>query len=72
MTTCANPELGLAPLQVSAMRGDSRIKVLCVETNVYLKKGRNLVVFDASAVACYKKRLFTELAPAGSLLLASL
>ena len=54
------------------MCGDSRIKVLCVETNAYLKKKRNLVVFDASAVACCKNRLFTELASAGSLLLALL
>lgn len=54
------------------MRGDTRIEVLCVETNANLKKERNLVVFDASAVACCKNRLFTELAPAGSLLLALL
>lgn len=52
--------------------GDSGIKVLCVETNACLKKKSNLVVFDASAVACCKARLCTELAPVGPLLLASL
>lgn len=53
------------------MHRDSRIELSCVETNAHLKKKRNLLVFDASAVACCKNRLLTELAPAGSLLLAS-
>lgn len=52
--------------------GESRIQVLCVETNAYLKKKSNLVVFDASAVACCKDRLCTKLASMGPLFLASL
>lgn len=36
------------------------------------QEGKEFVVFDASAVACCKTRLFTELAPVGSVLLASL
>lgn len=72
MRTCANPDLEPAPLEVGAMRGDNRIEVLCVETNTFLRKERNLVVFDASVVASCKNRLFTKLAPVGSLLLASL
>lgn len=70
--TCVNPGLGLAPLQAGAERGDNSIQVLWVETNAYAKKKRNLVVFDASAVACCKNRLFTKLAPGESLLLALL
>lgn len=52
--------------------GDSRIKVLCVETNACLKKKSNLVVFNASVVACCKESLCTELASVGPLLLALL
>jgi len=51
---------------------DGRIEVWWVEASAYLKKERNVVVFDLSAVACCKNRLFTKLASAGSLLLASL